>query len=146
VSIPVIVQLGVLALGDGTYLCQRARPAVVSSLAFQLSFVSGGRPFPKTVLLRSSKNCRAYASSCFCSAAACARFEVLPKPREVDGSAGVVGWVSETDGCLGVVRFLVAVSREGVFVTGGVILIGLFANFGGSLKFESDLGKPSVYT
>lgn len=130
---------------DQTYLCQRARPAVVSNLAFQASFVSGGSPFPKTVLFRSSKNCCAYSSNSFRSAASCARFEIALERRGVEGIAGGVGWVSEVAVCLGVaVRFFGAVSRDGVFATGGVILIGFFADFGGSLGWKSDHGKFSA--
>lgn len=117
---------------SGTYLCQRARPAVVSSLAFQASFVSEGSPFLKMVSFRSSKNSCAYSSSSFCSAAACARFEILPEARGVEGVAGVVGWVSEVTDCF--VRFFGTVSRDGVFATGGVTLIGFFADSGGLLK------------
>jgi len=126
------------------YLCQRARPAVVSSLAFQASLVLGGSPFWKTVMFRSSKNCCAYSSRSFCSAASCARFEVLPEPRGVEGMAGVIDWVSEEAGCLAgvAVRFLEAVSRDGVFVTGGVILIGFFADLGGSLEWRLGEDRP----
>ena len=85
-------------------------------------------------MFRSSKNCCAYISRSFCSAIACARFEVLPEPRGVEGMAAGVDWVSGAADCLGVaVRFLGAVPRDGVFVTGGVILIGFFADLGGSL-------------
>ena len=117
-----------------TYLCQRARPAVVSNLAFQASFVSGGSPFPKTASFRLSKNCCAYSSSSFRSAAACACFETPLERRGVEGIVEEVCWVSEAADCLGVaVRFFGAVSRNGVFATGGVTLIGFFADFGGSL-------------
>jgi len=87
-SIPINIQSTAYVQDGRTYLCQRARPAVVSSLAFQASFVSGGSPLSKTVLFRSSKNCCAYSSSSFCFAAACTRFEVFPEPRGVDGMAG----------------------------------------------------------
>jgi hypothetical protein len=144
--IPVVLQLRVNIKNGQTYLCQRARPAVVSSLTFQSSFVSAGSPFPKTVLLRSSKNRCAYSSSSFCSAAACARFEVLPEPRGVKGMAGIVGWASEVEGRLGgVVLFFGAALRAGVFATGGVALMGFFADFGGSLEWRSDQGKQSAY-
>jgi len=134
-SIPVNLQSMFRVQGGWAYLCQRARPAVVSSLAFQASFVSGGSPFSKTVLFRSSKNCWAYSSRSVCSAAACARFDILPEPRGVGGMVGEVGCVPEAAGCLGVAtRFLGAVSRDGVFTTGGVILMGFFADFGGSLE------------
>ena len=129
--------VGIPCVEEGSvYLCQRARPAVVSSLAFQASLVSGGSPFWKTFLFRSSKNCCAYSSRSFCSAISCARFEILPEPRGVEGMAGGVGWISEEAGCLPgvVVRFLGAVSRDGVFVAGGVILIGFFADLGGLLE------------
>ena len=120
-------------------MCQRARPAVVSSLMFQASFVSEGRPFAKTVLFRSSKNCCAYSSSSLRSAAACARFEILPERRGVCGAAGLVDWVSERADCFGVaVRFFGVVSRDGVFVTVGVILMGFFSDFGGSLGQRSN--------
>jgi len=137
-SIPINIQSTFRVQGGWTYLCQRARPAVVSSLAFQASFVSEGSPFSKTVLFRSSKNCCAYSSSFFCSTAACARFETLPEPR------GGVCWVSGIADCLGVaVRFFGAVSRDGVFATGGVILIGFFPDFGGSLGQRSDQDRLS---
>jgi hypothetical protein len=59
--------------------------------------------------------------------------------------AGGVGWVSDVTGCLGVaVRFFGAVSRDGVFATGGMVLIGFFADFGGSLEWRSGQDKPSV--
>jgi len=41
-------------------------------------------------------------------------------------------------------RFLGAVSRDGDFATGGVILIGFFADFGGSLEWGSDRGRLLV--
>ena len=108
--------------------------------------MSLGRPLPNTLLLRSSKNRCAYSSSSFRSAAACPRFEVLPEPRGVEGTVGVFDWVSEVAGCLGtVVRFFGSISREGVPATGGVILIGFFADLGGSLKRMSYQGQPSVY-
>jgi hypothetical protein len=138
VSIPINLQLEFHVQGSRTYLCQRARPAVVSSLVFQASFVSEGRPFSKTFSFTSSKNRCAYSSSSFCSAAACARFEILREPRGVEGVVGAVGWAPEVGGCFGVsVRFLGAVSRDGVFTTVGVILTGLFADFGGSLEWRS---------
>jgi hypothetical protein len=129
-----------------TYLCQRARPAVVSSLEFHTSCVSGGSPFPKTVLLRLSKNCCVYSSSFFRSAAACAPFKILPEPRKVEGVDGAAGRASEVVGCLGAaVRFLDTVSRDGIFATGGPILMGFLADFGGSLKLKSGRGQPSVH-
>jgi hypothetical protein len=130
-----------------TYLCQRARPAVVSNLEFHTSCVSGGSPFPKTVLLRLSKNCWVYSSRFFRSAAACAPFKILPKPCEVEGVDGAAGQVSEVVGCLGAaVRFCDTVSRDGIFTTGGPILMGFFADFGGSLKSKLGQGQPSVHT
>lgn len=138
-SVPINLQLTFHVQNSQTYLCQRARPAVVSSLTFQASFVSEGRPFSKTVLFTSSKNCCAYSSSSFRSAAACARFEILPEPRGVEGVFGEVSLVSEVEGCFGIaVRFFGSVSRDGVFATTGVILTGFFPNFGGSLKWKSD--------
>lgn len=143
-SIPVNLQSMFRVQGGETYLCQRARPAVVSSLAFQASFVSDGSPFPKTVLLRSSKKCCAYSSSSLRSAAACARFEIFPEPRGVEDVAGTVGRVSGAAGCFGVaVRFFGAVSRDGVFAAGGVTLIGFFADCGGSLGWGSDQSQLS---
>ena len=127
-SIPVVVQLEVRTQNNRSYLCQRARPAVVSSLVFQASFVSRGSPSPNTVLLRSSKNCCAYCSSSFRSAAACALLEVFPELREVEALAGVVG----RSGAL--VRFFGTTSRDDVPATRGVILIGFFAECGGLLK------------
>jgi len=143
-SIPVDHGLAFRVQEGSTYLCQRARPAVVSSLPFQASLVLGGSPLWKTVLFRSSKNCCAYSSRSFCSATSCARFEVLPEPRGVDGMVGGVGWVLEEAGRLpGVaIRFLGAGSRDGAFVTGGVILIGFFADLGGSLERRSDRDRP----
>ena len=134
-SIPSNLQSTFHVQGSWTYLCQRARPAVVSSLTFQASFVSDGRPFLKTVLFTSSKNRCAYSSSSFRSAAARACFEILPGPREVEG---VVSRVSEVEGCFGVaVRFFGVVSRDGVFITVGVVLMGFFSDFGGSLEWRS---------
>lgn len=131
--------------GGRTYLCQRARPAVVSSLAFQASFVSDGSPLPNTVLFRSSKKCCAYSSSSFRSAASCARFEILPELRGVEDVAGVAGWVSEAADCFGfAVRFFGSVSRDGVFTAGGITLIGFFADLGGSLGWRSDRDKLLV--
>jgi len=145
VSVPINLQSTFHVHGCRTYLCQHARPAVVSSLTFQASFVSEGRPFSKTVLFTSSKNCCAYSSSSFRSAAACARFEILPEPRGVEGDFGEVSLVSEVEDCFGVAaRFFGAVSRDGVFATAGVILTGFFPNFGGSLKLKLDQDQVSV--
>lgn len=48
---------------------------------------------------------------------------------------GAVDWVSGVAGCLGTVaRFFGAISRDGVLATGGAILIGFFADLGGSLE------------
>jgi len=146
-SIPADLQLAFRGQEGSTHLCQRARPAVVSSLAFQASLALGGSPLWKTVSSKSSRNCCAccaYSSRSFCSATSCAHFEVLPEPRGVGGVAGVVGWVLEEAGCLPrvAVRFLGGVSRDGAFVTGGVILIGLFADLVGSLKWRSDRDRP----
>ena len=144
-SIPISLQLTFHTQGGRTYLCQRARPAVVSSLTFQASFVSEGRPFSKTVLFASSKNCCAYSSNSIRSAAACTRFEALPEPRGVEGAAGPVGWVSVVAGRFGVVvRSFGAVPRDGVFATAGATLIGFFADFGGSLVWGLDQDEPSV--
>lgn len=64
----------------------------------------------------------------------------------MEGAAGVAGWVSEVVGCLGaLVRFFGAISRNGVPATEGEILIGFFADLGGSLKEIPGQGKPSVY-
>ena len=143
--IPVDVQSVFQVQSDRTHLCQRARPAVVSSLAFQASLVSGGSPFLKTVSFRSLKNCCAYSSRSLCSAAACAFFETFFELRGVGFMAGGVCWVLEVVDRLGVaVRFFGAVSRSGVFVA-GVILIGFFADFGGSLEWRSNQDKPLVY-
>lgn len=131
-SVPVDLWLEVRNQNSCTYLCQRARPAVVSSLTFQTSFVSAGSPFPKTFWLMSSKNCCAYSSSSLRFAASCACFEVPFEPRGVEDAAGRV---SGAAGCLGVVvRFFRAVCVGGIFVSRGVVLTGLFADFGGSLK------------
>ena len=54
--------------------------------------------------------------------------------RGVGGAVGLVGWVSERADCFGVaLRFFGVVSRDGVFATVGVILMGFFSDFGGSL-------------
>ena len=144
-SISIDLQPTFCVRGSRTYLCQRARPAVVSNLAFQASVVSEGSPPSKTVLFRSSKNCCAYSSSSFRSAAACARFETLPELRGVDDVAGVVEWVSEVLDCFGVaIRFFGSVPRDGVFAAGGATLIGFFADLGGSLGRRSDRDKLSV--
>lgn len=141
-SIPIDLQSTFHVQNDQTYLCQRARPAVVSSLTFQARFVSEGRPFSKTVSFASSKNCCAYSSSSFRSAAVrpatiCVRFEIRRELRGV-GVIGAVSWVSEVEDCFGVaVRFFGTVSRDGVFATVGVTLIGFFSDFGGSLERRS---------
>jgi len=107
--------------------------------------VSEGRPVSKTVLFTSSKNCCAYSSSSFRSAAACARFEILPEPRGVEGAFGEVSLVSEVEDCFGVaVRFFGTVSRDGVFATAGVTLIGFSPDFGGSLEWRLDQDYVSV--
>lgn len=59
---------------------------------------------------------------------------------------GAAGWVSEVAGFLGiVVRFFGAVSRDGVFATEGLTLMGFFADFGGSLRVRLDRGQQSAY-